>query len=145
MSADDSLESPLRDANEQLYRALTAGDMDAMEALWLPVDWAECVHPGWPALRGWDAIRKSWQAIFQAPSTLGVTISEVNVRLIGTMGLVSCVERIASQGEDFLDTSLAQATNIFLNVEGAWRLVHHQASHIVAAGQPTVPEPESIN
>ena len=43
------------DANEAFYEALTRRDLTAMERLWFPADWVECIHPGMSSIRGWDA------------------------------------------------------------------------------------------
>jgi len=138
-------ETPLRQANAELYRALNARDLDAMSTLWAQESWAECVHPGWPALRGWESIRKSWQAIFRSPNRLAVTVSDVHVRQLDTTALVTCVERIKSQQENFLDTTLAQTINVFVRRDDAWKLVHHQASRLPTTTPLAVPESDSIN
>lgn len=138
-------ETALRQAHDELYRALNARDLDAMTAVWVQEPWVECVHPGWPALRGWNAIRKSWQAIFQSPSRLAITVSDVRVRVLDTTALVTCVERIKSQQQEFLDTTLAQTVNVFVRRDDGWKLVHHQASTMPTTSPLAVPESDSIN
>src|SRR4029079_1613206 len=54
------------DTNEAFYRAISSGDFAAMEELWFPAEWAECVHPGWTSLRGWEAVRDSWKMLFDS-------------------------------------------------------------------------------
>ena len=59
-------------ANEAFYDALTNRDLPAMERLWFPADWVECLHPGGVALRGWTTVRESWALLFNAQSSVMV-------------------------------------------------------------------------
>jgi ketosteroid isomerase-like protein len=126
-------EQAVLEANERFYRAMSEQDLEAMEAAWLPADWVQCVHPGWMVLHGWPAVRKSWIGIFGSPSRLSASVEDVRVRLAGDVAWVSCTERVSAVLPDQLDTSLAQATNIFVAVGGAWRLVVHHASPLALA------------
>jgi limonene-1,2-epoxide hydrolase len=68
------------ETNDAFYDALTRRDLTAMERLWFPADWVECVHPGMASIRGWDAVRESWALLFSAPGTLLVAATDVFVR-----------------------------------------------------------------
>ena len=128
-----SAEQAVLDANNQFYQALSDRDMGAMEAVWLPTDWVQCVHPGWTILHGWRAIRESWTAIFRSPATLTITIDDVHARVAGDVAWVTCTERISALSDNQLDTSLAQATNVFVALGGSWRLVVHHGSPVALA------------
>ena len=82
-------------ANEAFYDALTNRDLPAMERLWFPADWAECVHPGGVALRSWDEVRDSWALLFTGASSVMVAATDVSVHLVGDIAWVSCTERLA--------------------------------------------------
>ena len=118
------------DANESFYRAVSAGDLAAMEDLWFPAEWAECVHPGWTSLRGWEAVRDSWKMLFDSETRVAVSITEVRVRILGDVAWVSCLERNATADAEQIHTSLAQATNLFVLHDGKWRMVVHHASPV---------------
>lgn len=118
------------EANEAFYTALSSGDLDGMTEVWFPADWAECVHPGWTSLRGWDVIRDSWRTIFENGAAGSVTTSDVRVRLLGDVAWVSCLERVAATDGEQIHTSLAQATNLFVRHAGRWRMVVHHASPV---------------
>jgi len=75
-------QASVAEANDAFYRALSEGDMQAMSDIWFPADWAECVHPGWTALYGWEAIRESWRLILEG-SRIHVTAADARVRLVG--------------------------------------------------------------
>jgi ketosteroid isomerase-like protein len=128
-----SAEQAVLEANEAFYLALSRQDLDAMDAVWLPTEWVECIHPGWSILRGWAAIRDSWESIFRSPARLTAEVDDVRVRVAGDVAWVSCTERIAALSSDQLDTSLAQATNVFVALGGAWKLVVHHASAVALA------------
>jgi uncharacterized protein (TIGR02246 family) len=118
------------EANDGFYRALSERDLAAMTAIWFPADWAECVHPGGPALVGWDAIRDSWRQVLGSTVTISVTPASVRIRIVGDVAWVSCVERIAATDGTEIHSSLAQATNLFVRHDGRWRLVVHHASPV---------------
>jgi ketosteroid isomerase-like protein len=126
-------ERAVLDANNRFYQALSDQDLDAMEAIWLPTEWAQCVHPGWSVLHGWKAIRESWAGILRNPATLSITIDDVHVRVAGDVAWVTCTERVSALSSNQLDTSLAQATNVFVALGGGWRLVVHHASAVALA------------
>lgn len=128
-----SAEEAVVEANARFYQALSQQDLDAMEAVWLPTEWVQCVHPGSSILHGWTAVRESWAGIFHGPARLNAQIDDVRVRVAGDVAWVSCTERISALSSDRLDTSLAQATNVFVALSGAWRLVVHHASAVALA------------
>ena len=115
------------EANVAFYDALTNRDLAAMERLWFPADWVECVHPGMPPLRGWEAVHESWAVLFATASALMVAPTDVQVRLVGDVAWVGCDER------------MAHATNVFVRHDDQWRMVVHHASPVPFAGPP-VPE-----
>jgi ketosteroid isomerase-like protein len=116
------------EANAAFYTALNRGSLEAMTDIWFPADWAECVHPGWTAIRGWEAIRESWRLIFDGTARVAIAATDVRLRIIGDVAWASCLERIASADDDQIQTSLAHATNLFVRHDGQWRMVVHHAS-----------------
>ena len=118
------------EANDAFYQALTQHDLAAMIELWFPADWAECVHAGWTALRGWDAVLDGWRLVFDSSSRFAVVPSDVRVRIVADVAWVSCLERIAAAEGDQIHTSLTHATNLFVRHDGRWRMVLHHASPV---------------
>jgi hypothetical protein len=97
-----------------------------MDRLWLHGAFVRCVHPGWELLIGWEAVRASWEGIFEGSEPHAVEAGDVQVRVEDGFGWVGCVERIISrQG-----TSFTAATNLFQLTEEGWRMVLHHASLI---------------
>jgi ketosteroid isomerase-like protein len=110
-------------ANKAYYEAFNAHDEKAMAALWAH-DNVSCVHPGWPSLIGRRAVLASYGEIFRNPRQEPI-MSRQETALVGDgEGRVICIETLG-------DSALV-ATNWFRLVDGKWRLVHHQASPLVA-------------
>lgn len=114
-------------ANQAYYRAFSANDYASMSTVWGEDD-ISCVHPGWPALIGRDAVLASYRDILRNPRQEPIQHRNEKTILSGTEGRVFCVEIV---GEAAL-----MATNWFRLVDGAWRLVHHQASPLASFSEP---------
>ena len=115
-------------ANATFYAAFAAKDPKAMEAVWARRAPLACIHPGWQALRGREAVLASWRSILSGPGAPPITCSGAVAQVVGDTAFVLCTERIPA-------AQLA-ATNVFVREDGAWRLVHHHAgsiAHPVAA------------
>ena len=54
-------------ANLEFYRAFTARDLAAMDALWARQAPVACLHPGWTALKDRTEIIESWEGILSNP------------------------------------------------------------------------------
>jgi ketosteroid isomerase-like protein len=81
-------------------------------------------------LTGWQRVRDSWEMIFQSGQKLRAAPSNVWVQIDGNLAWVTCTENITVFNESSFDSALAAATNLFLNHEGRWLMVHHHASPI---------------
>lgn len=129
--SDEQSEEVLR-INEIFYRALENGKLDLMEEVWLKDTRAKCIHPGWPMLWGWEAIRQSWKNIFDSGAPIKVQISNVAVEISGDLAWVTCIEHISYVIRDQIQINLAQATNIFERQGSRWLMIHHHASPMPA-------------
>ena len=106
-------------ANESFYQAFSAGNFEAMEGLWSTGQPLVCIHPGHQPLVIRDEIMTSWKAILELGATQGISCFEPRVSLYGSVALVVCYEIL---GENQLI-----ATNGFVEEEGIWTMIHHQA------------------
>lgn len=128
-------------ANERFYRAFESLTLAEMEAVWAHGPHVGCIHPGWPALSGWEAVRESWATIFRNTREVRFTLTDVRVEVRGDVGWVLCTEHILSEARGQLTVTAILATNIFERQGAGWRLVHHHASHVL--GGPDVPPGET--
>ncbi len=120
-------------ANAHFYRAFEDLDLAEMERVWSHGDDVACVHPGWPLLTGWDAVRASWQTIIGNTAEIRFTLGDIRVVACGELAWVTCTENILSQVHGQLSATSVLATNIFARTPAGWRLVHHHASHVLGA------------
>ena len=125
-------EEKVVEANKNFYRALQSLDLEAMESVWLPEEWVRCLHPGWDMLEGWEAVRESWQQIFESTKFLRVSVGVQWVRVEKEAAWICCTERISSAAEGRFETAYVQSTNLFMLRGGNWRLILHHASHLPA-------------
>ena len=115
-------------ANEHFYRAFEALDVALMDAVWMHAEYVKCVHPGWPLITGWDAVRESWATIFENTAEMRFTIGDVQARVIGTLGWVTCTENILQSLRGRISVTSVLATNLFERTPDGWRMILHHAS-----------------
>jgi ketosteroid isomerase-like protein len=116
------------EANARFYRAFETLDIEEMDRVWVHGEHACCVHPGWPLLHGWDAVRTSWQRIFANTGEMRFTLADVNVTVGGDFAWVTCTENILSEVNGRVAVTAILATNLFERGADGWRIVHHHAS-----------------
>ena len=128
--SDDA--AAVRDANERFYRAFEHLDVDEMEAAWSHGEHVKCVHPGWPLLSGWPAVRESWRTIFANTAEMRFSIGDVNVVASETMACVTCTENILAEVQGRISVTSILATNVFERAPQGWRMILHHASHVLS-------------
>ncbi|MSO19934.1 MAG: DUF4440 domain-containing protein [Acidobacteria bacterium] len=128
------------EANKNFYRAAQSLSLEQMDAVWVQDDAARCVHPGWELIEGWEAIRESWQRIFENTRFLRLSVSLQTVRVEESVAWVCCVEKISSAADGSFENALVQSTNLFVQRDGNWYLVHHHASHLPASRENAAAE-----
>jgi ketosteroid isomerase-like protein len=119
-------------ANRAFYRAFAAPDLAHMEAIWAMDVPVTCVHPGWDALAGRDQVMESWRGILHGPTPPPIRCDSETAFVHGDTAYVICHELI--------ERSRLVAINLFTRQQGAWKMVHHQASPVAA---PSAPPPQS--
>jgi len=118
-------------ANAAYYRAFSAGDVAAMSRIWADDD-VSCVHPGWTPLVGRPAVIESYRSILTSPTRVRIAHRNDAAIVTGGEGRVLCIEIVEN-------TALLAATNVYRRVDGAWRMVHHQASPIAMPVEESEP------
>ena len=129
----------VEEANAEFYAAFENGDLDRMSAVWADGPYAAavgCVHPGWPLLRGREEVLRSWALIMANTPYIQFVLTDVHTQVFGDHALVTCSENIITMDDTAGEfASLAGgsivATNLFLRVEGRWRLLHHHGSPVL--------------
>lgn len=127
----ESVESVVLATNQSFYRAFEKKDLEAMTAIWSHGTDCICVHPGRDALRGWEAIRLSWEKIFRGTAYLEIETNVLRVDVSATLAYVMLTENVLQVlgGRQGRATSIA--TNLFECMGGHWYLIHHHGSPII--------------
>jgi ketosteroid isomerase-like protein len=110
-------------ANLEFYRAFTARDLAAMDALWARQAPVACLHPGWTALKDRTEIIESWAGILSNPDAPQIACFDEQVFLYGDVALVLC--------EEELEGGTLAASNLFVREDNEWRIAHHHAGQVV--------------
>ncbi len=124
-------EQAVLDANKAFYRAFEKKDMAAMSAVWSQGTTSLCIHPGRNALRGWDAIRMSWEKIFRNTSYLEIETDVLQVEVNGNLAYVVLVEAVLQVNGNRRSQGKSVATNVFECMAQQWYLVHHHGSPLI--------------
>lgn len=120
-------------ANDTLYHAFSEADIGALDALWARHHPVCCIHPGWPAITGREQVLESWRRILDNPEAPRIRPHHARVLAWGPLHAVICYEE--------LETQMLTAFNLFVEEEGAPRLVHHQAGPCAQPPPPQAPNP----
>ncbi|MGQ0793571.1 MAG: YybH family protein [Deltaproteobacteria bacterium] len=142
MMAQNSDYEAVLEVNQSFYKALAARDLALMERVWVKDHTAGCVHPGWIMLQGWEAIRQSWENVFDPEDQLDIKLLNVSAEVRGDVAWVTCVQQITYIKRDPVAVNISQSTNIFeRRAGGDWLMTIHHASPI----PPSFYQPEETN
>ena len=128
---DMAEEQAVVEANRAFYRAIESLENAVMEAVWDPDPSVTCVHPGWPLMSGRDKVLQSWYTIFDNTMVMQFTVTESSVLVAGDLAWVVCTESLRSVVAGRVNEATVEATNVFRNRDGQWRIVHHHGSPVM--------------
>ena len=135
-------------ANEQFYQAIENADMDLMREVWVdPLmedgEGALCVHPGQSAVHGLSQVLRSWAVVCARINYLQFFITDVRVRQIDQVAIVTCVENVLSELPGQREASLGfggshyEAVNVFhRQPDRRWRLLTHCSATVFPTSGP---------
>jgi ketosteroid isomerase-like protein len=127
-------------ANQELYAAFEAGDVDRMQAIWDDSDDIRCVHPGWPLLVGRARVMRSWSVLMANTNYIQFFLTGVATSVDGDTAVVVCEENILTSIEDeeggLGGTQRVVSTNVFRRRPAGWRLWLHHGSPVLAPSGP---------
>lgn len=118
-------------ANVAFYRAFEKKDISAMSGVWSQGTGSLCIHPGRNALRGWKAIRDSWEQIFKNTSYIEIETDIIATEVRDNIAYVVLVENLLQVSGGRRVQAQSMATNIFERMGSAWYLVDHHGSPIM--------------
>ncbi len=123
----------IRASNAAYYKALSARDLHAMEAVWTRTpDNMLIAPPQNPHVHiGWKAIKQNWEAYWPTFDQFQVSMRVNKVTVSGPVAWVHGVEtsyRRKKSGE--ISGGHNYGTNIFVHRNDRWLMVFHQAAAI---------------
>lgn len=113
-------------ANDAFYRAFESGELAAMDRVWEHSERVSCTHPGMPAVHGWDAVRRSWQAILGGGAVPQFIVTEERVTVVGDAAWVVGVENMILPG----GSGAGSVVNTFVRGGRGWLMVGHHGAPI---------------
>jgi ketosteroid isomerase-like protein len=111
-------------AEDALYDALEAGDLDGLMAVWDDADDLACLLPMQPLRQGRVAIRETFRQAFQAIGGIDIHASHLQWLTWGDTAAHLIEEQVA--GPDGRLAPPVYAVNLFRRGPAGWRLVMHQ-------------------
>ena len=81
-------------------------------------------------LHGWEAIRQSWENVFDPRDQVAIKLSDITVEMKGDVAWVTCIQQLIYIKRDPVMMSISQSTNIFERYGSGWLMVLHHASPI---------------
>jgi uncharacterized protein (TIGR02246 family) len=129
--SDTSDKEAVLAVNQTFYDAFSQRDLGKMSLLWWQGSTSACVHPGGRLLMGWDAIRASWESIFQNTNSLEIDVEIIKIEVDRSLAYAIVLETVlqSSQGRNLKAQSIA--TNLFQKMAQKWYLVQHHGSPIM--------------
>ena len=116
--------------NDTFYKALGTRNLELMDQVWVKDSRAGCVHPGWIMISGWQAIRQSWENVFDPNDQVDIRLSSITVEIKGEVAWVTCIQQLIYINRDPIGINMSQSTNIFERHDSGWRMILHHASPI---------------
>jgi ketosteroid isomerase-like protein len=123
-------EEEIRAASARFYEALNRvcrGDPATMGDTWHQTAHVTTVHPVGEWAHGWEQVWASWEEIAQTARNGSIVARDVRTFVYGIIAYTTCVEDVTvTYGETTARWS-ANVTNVFLNTDGQWKLIHHHS------------------
>ena len=123
------------EVNTRFYKALGTRDLELMGTVFVHDDRAGCMHPGWVMLKGWEAIRQSWENVFDPRDQLEIKLHNLTVELEGDGAWVTCIQELIYINREPVMMNVSVSTNIFEKNGSQWKMVIHQASPMPISAQ----------
>ena len=124
--------------NEMFYKALGTRNLELMDEVWVKDPRVGCVHPGWIMISGWQAIRQSWENVFDPNDQVDIRLYNITLEIKGDIAWLTCIQQLIYINRDPIGINMSQSTNIFERHDSGWRMILHHASPISIANYDIV-------
>ena len=123
-------QADIKAAIDGFHAALTSLDMKKMEPIWAHESYVMLINPNAKSISvGWDAVKKNWEATFNAFAELKVTQTDgPNIHVDGNVAwATSLVNAQLKTKTGAAVTENVFETDVFEKHGGSWLLVSHTA------------------
>lgn len=117
----------VRETNQAFYDAFEAKDFPGLIKLWEQSSRAQCTHPGWSILRGWEEVGASWAALIESPQQVQFVLTNEHIEVQGDIAWVTIDENILDAG----GSGTVSATNMFVRSSDGWKMISHHGSSVM--------------
>jgi len=114
--------------NQAFYDAFNKQDIALMRAVWHDDLTTQCIHPGWPVLKGYQEIMQSWEDIFHHNQHMEIKVYDADVVIRDDFAWVSCQENLFSIKMTGVQSTKVHSTNLFVKVGEEWKMILHHAA-----------------
>lgn len=122
-----------QDAEDALYDAIDARDLDALLAVWEDSEAVACLLPMQALARGRAGLREAWRPLLTGPHPVELQVRHIQWLELGDIA-IHYVEELASIPDQPQPMLPVYGTNVYRRGADGWRLILHQNS-------PTPPPP----
>lgn len=126
------------EAESSFYSAFENLDLDLMQATWHRGLEIYCVHPGGPALTGYEQVLKNWSYILGGGQTMKIDYKVISAEITDKFAIHLVEETVGGEQVKVL------ATNTYIKTENGWRMFSHHAS-MPPEDKITSPEGKAIH
>ncbi len=116
-----------QDAEDALYDALEAADLDSLMTVWEDSEQIACLLPMTPLLQGREAVREGWRRLVASEVTPEINIHHRDWIETGDLAIHLLEERVVIPDSQQPPIQIF-ASNVYRRTPNGWRLVIHQAS-----------------
>jgi ketosteroid isomerase-like protein len=119
-------------ANFGFEHALAARDINAMAKVWAPETNVLAIHPSSKAvIVGWEAVRKSWEGVFDRFTEINVSMKEPQIRISENVAWIVGIEAAEGKLKSGDQARFAAfTTNMYEKRNGRWLMVLHASSRV---------------
>ena len=119
---------PTADETElRFYEALQSGDIAVLMSLWSEEEEVSCIHPGGPREAGLQAVRESFEQVFQH-GPVDVHPEQIHRLVHQDCAIHSVLERLSVVTDQGPGVAWVWATNVYIKSALGWKMVCHHAS-----------------
>jgi ketosteroid isomerase-like protein len=120
----------IKDTADAFYRAVSAKNLKAIEALWVHVPYAAVAGRSGEICQGWEQVRRYWEERFRQLGTVKVSarLTHMVFHAVGDVAWLSGTEIRTITDGDQIRTETLRMTCVMEREGTGWQIVSYHAS-----------------